>query len=312
MILRRKPVAAQARDAARAAHRIVFVTGKGGVGKSALAAATALQLARAGQRVLLVELGSRSFLGPWLGVPVGAEPAQWQPRVAIARWDVESALREYIGHYLVFQSAARGVLNATAMKALVGAAPSVAELAILGKLTAPMRHGWYKRDVDAVVVDGYATGHFLALLRAPRGLSGTVASGAMHRHTSAMSRVLADPDICEYRLVTMAEEGPIAEACELARAIREETGIAARLYCNRMLSLPPALPAPAAEDPAAPFLRQMARIAQRQRAARLALAGLGEDGGGAALELPFVPTLEPMRLLEALAGVLQAAQEAGS
>ena len=57
----------------RKVHRIVFVTGKGGVGKSAVAAATALQFARAGKTVLLVELGSRSFYGPLLGLPVGAD-----------------------------------------------------------------------------------------------------------------------------------------------------------------------------------------------------------------------------------------------
>lgn len=297
---------------ARRGHRIVFVTGKGGVGKSVLAAATALQLARAGQRVLLVELGSRSFFGPWLGVPVGPEPAAWQPRIAIARWDVESALREYIGHYLVFQSAARGVLNAAAMKALLAAAPSVAELAILGKLTAPMRHRWYKRDVDAVVVDGYATGHFMALLRAPKGLSRTVASGAMHRHTSAMSRVLADPAICEYRLVTMAEEMPVTEACELAHAIREETGIAARLYCNRLLPLPASLPPPPTGEPGAPFVRQMARIAQRQRDSLAALEALDDDRAGPVQRLPFVPTVEPLRLLETLTDALQAPAEAGA
>lgn len=296
-------------ETARPTHRIVFVSGKGGVGKSAVAAASALQLARAGQRVLLVELGSRSFFGPWLGLQVGSEPVRWQPGIAIARWDVESALREYIGHYLVFQSAARGVLNNTVMKALIAAAPSVAELAILGKLTAPMRHTWYRREVDVVVVDGHATGHFLALLRAPRGLSGTVASGAMHRHTSAMSRVLADPAICEYRLVTLAEEMPVTEARELACAIRQETGLAPQLYCNRLLALPEALPAPAADDAAAPFLRQMARIAQRQRTSLAALDALGEDCAGPALRLPFVPTTDPLRLLEALVDALRAPQE---
>ncbi|MBP6777728.1 MAG: hypothetical protein KA151_10795 [Piscinibacter sp.] len=292
--------------AARPMHRIVFVTGKGGVGKSAVAAATALQFARAGQRVLLVELGSRSFYGPWLGLPADTRAVPWQPRIGIALWDVESALREYIGHYLVFKAAARSVLNNAVMKALVAAAPSVAELAILGQLTAPMRHGWYKREVDTVVVDAHATGQFMALLRAPRGLSNTVASGAMHRHTSEMSKLLADPAICAYRIVTMAEEMPISEACEMAGAIRAETGLAADIICNRLIDLPPRLPPLAREDPGAPFVAQMARVARRQRDSLAALEALGADRAGSVRRLPLVPTTDARRLTEALADALEA------
>ena len=109
-----------------------------------------------------------------------------------------------MAHYLVFKAAADWLLNNTVMKALMAAAPSLAELAILGKLTGPMRHGWYKRDVDVVVVDAYSTGQFMALLRAPRGISQTAASGPMRRHTVAMTALLSEPAICEYRLVTLA------------------------------------------------------------------------------------------------------------
>ena len=300
------------RMAARPMHRIVFVTGKGGVGKSAVAAATALQLARAGQRVLLVELGSRSFFGPWLGLPAQAQAVPWQPRIGVALWDVESSLREYIGHYLVFKAAARSVLNNTVMKALVAAAPSVAELAILGKLTAPMRHGWYKRDVDTVVVDAYATGQFMALLRAPRGLSLTVASGAMHRHTAAIADVLADPALCEYRIVTMAEEMPVSEACEMAAAIRAETGLAAAIFCNRMIDLPSRLPSLANDDPGAPFVAQMARVARRQRDSLAALEALGADRADPVRRLPLVPTTDARRLTEALADALEPAARAAA
>jgi len=117
-----------------------------------------MQLARAGKTVLLVELGSRSFYGPLLGLPVGIDTVRWTSKIGIARWDVESSLREYLAHYLVFKAAADWVLNYTVMKALMAAAPSLAELGILGKLTGPMRHAWYQRDVDVVVVDAYSTG----------------------------------------------------------------------------------------------------------------------------------------------------------
>jgi Anion-transporting ATPase len=290
----------------RKVHRIVFVTGKGGVGKSAVAAATALQFARAGKTVLLVELGSRSFYGPLLGLPVGADAVPWTSGIGIARWDVESSLREYMTHYLVFKAAADWLLNYTAMKALMAAAPSLAELSILGKLTGPMRHDWYRRDVDVVVVDAYSTGQFMALMRAPRGISQTATSGPMHRHTADITALLSEPAICEYRLVTLAEEMPTAEACEMARELRAETGIAPRIYCNRLIDLPTQLPAWPQGDPAAPFIRHMARVAARQRKSLRALQALGDDCDGPVRRLPLIPVTDAQRLLQALADALDA------
>ncbi len=296
--------------AGRSVHRIVFVTGKGGVGKSAVAAATALQFARAGQSVLLAELGSRSFYGPLLGLDVHDEAVRWKPKVGVVRWDVESALREYISHYLVVKAIADRILNNTVMKALVAAAPSLSELAMLGKLTAPMRHSWYKRDVDVVVVDAYSTGQFMALLRAPRGLAETAATGPMHKHTTAMIALLSDPAICEYRLVTLAEEMPVSEACEMAGEIRAETGIAPRIYCNRLIELAGDLPAAVAGDqlgnPASDFLAHLGRIEARQAESLMALNALGADKAGAVCHLPFVPSVDANFLLEKLADALDA------
>jgi hypothetical protein len=290
----------------RRVHRIVFVTGKGGVGKSAVAAATALQFARAGETVLLVELGNRSFYGPLLGLPVGTDTVRWTSRIGIARWDVESSLREYMTHYLVFKAAADWLLDYTVMKALIAAAPSLAELTILGKLTGPMRHRWYQRDVDVVVVDAYSTGQFMALMRAPRGISQTVASGQMHRHAASITALLSEPAICEYRLVTLAEEMPTVEACEMAGDLRAETGIAPRIYCNRLIDLPPRLPAPPVDDPAAAFIGHMARVAARQRASLRALEALGAVREGPVRRLPLIPTTDAPRLIRALADALDA------
>lgn len=303
---------ARPRPGSRKAHRVVFVTGKGGVGKSTLAAATALQSARAGQRVLLVELGGRSFLGPLLGLQVDTDPVAWRPGVSIARWDVESSLREYLGHYLVFKAAADKLLDSTVMKALVPAAPSLAELALLGRLMAPMQHRWYRRDVDVVVVDAFATGQFIALLRAPRGLAQTAASGPLHTMCAELTRLLSDASTCEYRLVTLAEEGPIAEACELAAAIMAETGIAARLYCNRMIDLPGKLPALPAADPAAPFVAAMARVAGRQREGLRALDELDRYRAGPVCQLPLVPVADTGLLLQTLTEVLAAQAKAAA
>ncbi|MBF7731539.1 ArsA family ATPase [Pseudomonas sp. N040] len=290
-------------------HRIVFVTGKGGVGKSVVAAATALQFARQGHSVLLAEMGSRSFYGPLLGLSVGVEPVAWKHNIGIARWDVESTLREYITHYLPIKALADKILGNTVMKALVAAAPSLSELAMLGKLTAPMRHGWYQREVDVVVVDAYATGQFMAMLRAPRGMAQTASAGPMHKHSSIMARMLADPALCEYRLVTLAEEMPVTEACEMAAELLAETGIAPRVYCNRLLELPASIPAVARQDPAHDFVAQMRRIDRRQKSSLATLEQLGRQRQGPLQRLPLVTSLDPEYLLEQLADALAAGEE---
>ena len=286
-------------------HRIVFVTGKGGVGKSVVAAATALQFARRGHNVLLAEMGSRSFYGPLLGLPVDIEPVAWQQNIGIARWDVESTLREYISHYLPIKGLTDRLLGNTMMKALVAAAPSLSELAMLGKLTAPMRHTWYKRDVDVVVVDAYATGQFMAMLRAPRGMAQTASSGPMYKHSSIMAKMLADPQVCEYRLVTLAEEMPVTEACEMALQLQDEVGISPRLYCNRLLDLPANIPAADRHDPAHDFVTQMRRIDRLQKTSLSRLEELGP-----VQHLPMVTRLDTPYLLEQLADALDAGEDA--
>lgn len=285
-------------------HRIVFVTGKGGVGKSSVAAATALEFARQGKSVLLVELGSRSFYGSFLGLPVTDVPVLWRDNIQVARWDVEGSLREYITHYLIFKSAANMVLNNTVMQALIGAAPSLSEIAILGKITAPMLNDWYKRDVDVVVVDAYATGQFMTLLRAPRGFAAIAANGSLHRQSRAITKILSDASLCEYRLVTLAEEMPITEACEMAVNIQAETGIQPAIYCNRMLSIPDAPPSQRCA-PESLFEVQMQRIRERQISS---LERLAQSGGGRVSALPMVPLVHVNTMLERLADALVVCQ----
>jgi len=285
-------------------HRIVFVTGKGGVGKSLVAAATADQFARSGHEVLLVEFGSRSFYGALLNLPVDeaetGAAVPWREGIRIARWDAESSLREYLTHYLLFKAATDRILGNTAMKALVAVAPSLSELALLGRLTAPMRHRWYAREADVVVVDGYSTGQFMALLRAPRGLAATSGRGPIHDQSKGIRDLLCDPSICDYRLVTLAEEMPVAEACEMAADLRAETGIAPTVYCNRMLELPARLPKVADDSLAAPFVHHLAELQRRQKRSLTRLSALGADIAGPVRTLPLIPSTDPLVLIERL------------
>ncbi len=213
---------------------ILFVTGKGGVGKSVVAAALALRAATAGRKTLLVEFGRQSFYERLLGLAPGTVHYPGQPNLLLERWEEEACLREYVGHYLPLQRAADFFLDNKIIRALVRAAPTLKELALIGKATGPHRLRWARSDRDLIVIDAFSTGHFLALLRAPRGIHEAVPAGPVGRQTGTILEVLQDPKKCRFVIVTLAQELPVSEALELHAAVTAETGQSARIVCNRL------------------------------------------------------------------------------
>src|ERR1700722_12236379 len=145
--------------------RLVFVTGKGGVGKSVCAASIAWAEARKGRKVCLFELGNQSFYESFFQTRgIGYEPSEIVPDVHISLLTAESSLKEYILHFLKVQKLYDVFFQNKVMKAFLNATPALSELAILGKLTSEIR-GIFKHEYDLFVVDCYSTGHALALFR---------------------------------------------------------------------------------------------------------------------------------------------------
>ncbi len=253
----------------RGKPEIVFVTGKGGVGKSVVAAALALRAARSGRKTLLVEFGRQSFYERLLDLPPGTGEYPGQPGLEFARWDEEACLREYVGHYLPVARAADLFLGNRVIRALIRAAPTLKELALIGKATGPHRLRWARTDHELMVIDAFSTGHFLALLRAPRGINEAAPVGPVGRQTRTILEVLRDPAKCRFVVVALAEELPVTEALELHEAIATETGQHARLICNKIQ--------PPVDDselqrvrrdepgPAAAFASRLAMVRDRQR-----------------------------------------------
>lgn len=221
-------------------QHIVIVTGKGGVGKSTVSAAIATRAAKAGKKVLLVEFGEESFLGPFLGVDgVSSEPKN-VPALGfqVAIWDTASCLREYVLHFIKIQSLFKIFFENRVMQAFINVAPALKELALLGKLTSGERHVGPAFKYDLVVVDGYASGHMLALLRAPKGMADVIRAGPMGYHSDQIYKVLTDPKITSYVVVTLSDELPTVEALELSQTLRTEFGIQPQVFMNRCLESP--------------------------------------------------------------------------
>lgn len=214
-------------------QNIIFVTGKGGVGKSVLALSLAQKHSRS-QKVLLVELGIRSFYEDFLGISVGYKPVSFQKNLDIALWSGPECLREYALHLLKVESLYKLFFENRISRTLIDVAPALSELSILGKITSGVRHVGPPLDYDLFVVDAYATGHMLALLRAPRGMNETIRFGPMAEQTQSMLKTIKDPEICQYVIATLPEELPAVEANELHQELMQEVGMDAKIYCNKV------------------------------------------------------------------------------
>lgn len=225
-----------------AKRRILFVSGKGGVGKSLVAAALAQDAVQAGQRVLLAEIGETSYYKDFWGLPaVGHAPIHLAQGFDLALWSGESSLREYVLYYLRLERLYKLFFENKVMRALVNVAPGLSEIAILGKITSGLRKVGPPLEYDLVIVDSYATGHALALLRSPRGMMEAINFGPMGSHSRDIDRLIRDPEICGTFVVTLLEEMPVTESMEFIENLETSVGLAPEsiaLVANRLLPLP--------------------------------------------------------------------------
>lgn len=205
---------------------IIFITGKGGVGKSVVAAAVALQRASVGKKTLLVELGNQSFFKDFFQLnEVAYQPTPLRPNLDVALWSGSECLREYALHLLKIESLYKLFFQNPVTKTLVNVAPALPELSILGKITSgPPRFVGPTMDYDCLVVDAYATGHFLALIRAPAGMAEAVRFGPMGEQSRSIDAVIRNQEICKYVVVSLPEEMPVIEALEVSSGIEKQTG----------------------------------------------------------------------------------------
>lgn len=223
----------------QSSQKIILVTGKGGVGKSTIAAGIAHRLSREGLRTLLVEMGESSFYQSFFGLKeVGQEPIRLDENLDVARWSTESCLREYVLHYVKVEALYKIFFENRVMQTFIRAAPTVSELALLGKLTSGHRKVGPPLNYDRIVVDAYATGHFLALLRAPRGLSEAVKAGPLGEQTTSIYKVLTDPSITSYKIVSLPESLPMTETKELMSQLQSEFKVKPEVICNKIWSIP--------------------------------------------------------------------------
>jgi anion-transporting ArsA/GET3 family ATPase len=200
--------------------RVIIVAGKGGVGKTTVAAALAVAAARAGKRALLVELEGKSGLAALFGRSELDKETEVYPRLSVLPLAPDEALIEYLEDHGLGRLSKR-LTSSGALDIVATAVPGMKEILVLGKVKALQR----AKAADVIIVDGPAAGHAVTFLVSPKGLLDAVRVGPVLTQAVEVSEMLADPDRAQVLLVTVPEETPVNETVETAAAISEVIGL---------------------------------------------------------------------------------------
>ncbi len=205
-----------------ATSRVVIVAGKGGVGKTTVTAALAVAAARAGLRVLVVEVEGKSGLAGSFGrPPLTYQEAELRAGVRARTLTPDDALVEYLEDHGL-RRIGRRLASSGALEVVATAVPGMKDILVLGKVKQLERAG----VADLVLIDAPAAGHAVTFLLSAQGLLDAVRVGPIRKQATDVVELLTDPTRCQVLLVTLAEETPVNELVETAFAIEDRAGVA--------------------------------------------------------------------------------------
>lgn len=209
-----------------------MVTGKGGVGKSTVAAALTNLGAKIQRESLLVELDLDSYLEKLFATSLSMEPKKIYEFLHVARWTGMSCLSEYVDHFAHIRGVGKLFFDNPVMSRLLEIAPGLFELAILGKLTSKPRSHGPEIKQEVIVMDSYATGHSLSMLRAPKVMSESIKIGPMHDQSQGIIDVVHS-DRFQLVVVLTPEEMALEESLELRDSLVKELNVDPLFVLNK-------------------------------------------------------------------------------
>ncbi|HEX7699333.1 MAG TPA: ArsA family ATPase, partial [Kofleriaceae bacterium] len=202
-------------------RRLVLVLGKGGVGRSTIAAALAGANAGRGKKTLLFETNANDRFGRYFDKPaVGTSVTELAPNLSAVNTNPAAALEEYGLMILKFKSVYEMVFENRITKSFLRAIPGLDDYSLMGKAWFHTEETKRGRPVwDTLVFDMPASGHSISMLRIPWVITETVPDGPLTRDARALKELLTDPKRTAAIIVTIAEEMPVNEAIELEQKL---------------------------------------------------------------------------------------------
>jgi anion-transporting ArsA/GET3 family ATPase len=209
-------------------RRLVVVTGKGGTGKTTVAAALGLVAARHGKRVVICEVARQERLAAMFGAEeLGHTERELAPGVFGISIDPERAKEEWLRHQLHSGALAGMLGHSRLFQYLTAAAPGLTELVTMGMVwdLAQLERRLGGTTYDLAIVDAPATGHGVALLRAPKTYADIAKVGPIRRQGMRIHDFVSDPELTGVVAVALPEEMPVNETIDLGQRLREQMGM---------------------------------------------------------------------------------------
>jgi anion-transporting ArsA/GET3 family ATPase len=272
---------------------LVFVHGKGGVGKTCISQALALDFARKGKRTLWVEFENPSRpVGDSHRVAGDLRGNLWHLNAdAMLAFDEYAALKiGKLGGLLGAFGGATGLtkifLQNKLIQYLAQAAPGIHELVLLGKV-------WFERNhYDHVVVDMPSTGYSLAMFQSTLNFAKLFRGGPLNRDAEAIIATMGNADETSHLIVAIPEEMPLLEALELDRVLKDffPRNPASFALNKRFPKLRPI----EESEKEAPFAATVLEYAERRSSLEAKNLKLWTDAGVEFAEIPLFAPDEPV------------------
>ncbi len=252
-------------------RRLVFVTGKGGVGKSTTVAALGRALADIGRQTLIVETDAYSAMEGLLDIDLADNAiTPVDPPLHAVKLTESECIVEAIARFIPSKRIVRSLLDNQVARVFFNAAPGVNQFAVLDQVRQFLERSDGDRPRwDNIIVDLPASGHAATFLDVPRTLSGIITVGPISEATEQLAELIEDPDRSAILAVCLPEEMPVNETVEFEQQLSSQIGRGLTVAFANMVHRAPIDPEHA---------ETFGRVADRVDRSELMASTLGAEG----------------------------------